>query len=92
MTDYTLTLTQDELDELDRIVRMQSRADSINLICNKTEKGTTKAVLKARCAIQSKLVGKLMDIQRKSREICPERDPDNPLLPRRERSEYPPFR
>ena len=37
MADYTITLTPEELDELNRIVRMQSRADSINLICNKTE-------------------------------------------------------
>lgn len=81
MADFAITFAADELEELDKIVRAQARDDGIALIiCDGKE---TKAALRERCAVQSRIIGKIMDAQRREREICPERDPDNPLLPAR---------
>ena len=82
MADFTITFAADELEELDKSVRAQARDDGIALIsCEGKE---TKTALRERCAVQSRIIGKIMDVERKAKELCPERDPNNPLLPRRD--------
>lgn len=84
MTDYTLSLTAEEFDELERIVRAQYRVDGIQLICSGKE---SKAALRKRTQIQGRIVGQIMDARRRAGEICPERDPGNPLLPAEEEND-----
>lgn len=65
MTDYTLHLTPEELDELERIVRAQYRDDGIELICQGKE---SKADLRKRTEVQGHIVGKIMDLRRWRKE------------------------
>lgn len=66
MTDYTLTLTPDEFDELFRCLRLVEKTDAINLICN--EHDPSRAALRERNAIQNKIIGKMMDAERRRKE------------------------
>lgn len=66
MTDYTLTLTPEEFNELFRCLRLIEKTDAINLICN--EHDPSRAALRERNAIQNKIIGKMMDAERRRKE------------------------
>lgn len=81
MTDYTISLTPEELDELEQCVKAEERVTFTWLMDHGKEKGGRK--MAAQNKIQNRIIGRVMDARRKEREICPDRDPDNPLLPAR---------
>lgn len=78
MLDYTLTLTREEFDELERCVRRQYRDSTVELLCGDR---AAKARLREISAVQGRIAGKLLDTRRRAGEIKPRRDPENPLLP-----------
>lgn len=84
MDDYTLSLTAEELDELEKCIKSEERISFTWLMDHGKEKGSRKMAEQNK--LQNRIIGRVMDARRKASEICPDRDPDNPLLPRRDNS------
>ena len=75
MNNYTLILTREEFDEVERVMRGQYRDMGIEAICATERRDQAqKAELKRRLKIQGHIVGKLMDLRRKGKEPAPAKD------------------
>lgn len=72
MTDYTISLTPEELDELEQCVKAEERISFTWLMDHGREKESRK--LAVRNKYQNRIIGKIMDARRKVSEVKPAQD------------------
>lgn len=70
--EYTMTLSQEELDELEQCVKEAERVSFTWLMDHGREKESRK--LAVRNKLQNRIIGCVMDVRRKAREVKPAQD------------------